>query len=190
MSSSVRHDSLKKVTAMPPTAFCRHWATDFCRSLFQRRSSRQQRTIEKQVRGGSLTTGSMSDSDYLVGVHAGSGSPTKCWSSDRFARVVDGLHKSAIKVVLIEGPADKEVTQAVVRRIPIALPRLHDVSLSSVVGVLSQCDSFLGNDSGLTRIAAALGLPTVAVFGPTDPAIWGTRRKNLVTLRRRAVAIA
>ncbi len=123
------------------------------------------------------------DADHLVAVHAGSGSPTKCWSSDRFARVVDGLQRNGIQVVLIEGPADREVSQAVASRISIPLPRLRDVSLVSVMGVLSQCDAFLGNDSGLTHVATALGLPTVAVFGPTDPAIWGLRRKNLVALR-------
>jgi ADP-heptose:LPS heptosyltransferase len=123
------------------------------------------------------------ETDHLVAVHAGSGSPTKCWSSERFARVADGLQKTGIRVVLIEGPADRTITQAVACRISIAPPRLRDVSLSSVVGVLSQCDAFLGNDSGLTHVAAALGLPTVAVFGPTDPAIWGSRRNNLIAIR-------
>ncbi len=121
--------------------------------------------------------------DHLIAVHAGSGSPTKCWSSERFARVIDGLHKSGLKVVLIEGPADTQSTEAVMKQSSSASPRLRDVTLVSVVGVLSQCNAFLGNDSGLTHVAAALGLPTVAVFGPTDPAIWGSRRKNLVALR-------
>ena len=121
--------------------------------------------------------------DLLVAVQAGSGSPTKCWPSDRFVRVVDGLHKNGIQVVLIEGPADAEATQGVAGGLSIPLPRLRDASLSSVVGVLSQCNAFLGNDSGLTHVATALGLPTVAVFGPTDPAIWGLRSQNLVALR-------
>ena len=123
------------------------------------------------------------DAHHLIAVHAGSGSLTKCWASERFSRVLDGLQKNGIKVVLIEGPADTVVTQAVSSQISSTVPRLRNVSLVNVVGVLSQCVAFLGNDSGLTHIATALGLPTVAVFGPTDPAIWGLRRKNLVALR-------
>jgi ADP-heptose:LPS heptosyltransferase len=123
------------------------------------------------------------DADQLVAVHAGSGSPTKCWSPDSFARVVDGLQRNGTQVVLIEGPADREATQSIASQIGIALPRLRDETLLNVVGVLSQCDAFLGNDSGLTHVATALGIPTIAVFGPTDPAIWGSRRNNLVPLR-------
>ena len=123
------------------------------------------------------------DADQLVAVHAGSGSPTKCWSPDSFARVVDGLQRNGAQVVLIEGPADREATQTIASQIGMALPRLRDATLLNVIGVLSQCDAFLGNDSGLTHVATVLGLPTVAVFGPTDPAIWGSRRNNLVPLR-------
>jgi ADP-heptose:LPS heptosyltransferase len=122
-------------------------------------------------------------SDRLVAVHAGSGSPTKCWAPDNYARVVEGLQRNGAQVVLIEGPADGEATEAVASQIGDAVPRLRRMTLLSVIGVLSQCDAFLGNDSGLTHVATALGLPSVAVFGPTDPAIWGSRRNNLVALR-------
>jgi lipopolysaccharide heptosyltransferase III len=123
------------------------------------------------------------DSAHLIAVHAGSGSAGKCWPSERFAVVIRAWLRGNLRVVLIEGPADGEVTQAVVSQVSMPLPRLRDPSLAKVMGVLSHCHAFFGNDSGVTHLAAALGLPAVAVFGPTDPRIWASRRENLVVLR-------
>jgi len=50
---------------------------------------------------------------------------------------------------------------------------VNGLSLSQVVALLSRCDVYLGNDSGITHLAAALGIETVAIFGPTDPVQWG-----------------
>jgi ADP-heptose:LPS heptosyltransferase len=44
--------------------------------------------------------------------------------------------------------------------------------LLEVAHHLQQCRCYLGNDSGITHLAAMLGVPTVAIFGPTDPKIW------------------
>ncbi|HEY3198023.1 MAG TPA: glycosyltransferase family 9 protein [Nitrospirales bacterium] len=130
-----------------------------------------------------LTHGIDPESEHIIAVHAGSGSVSKCWPSDRFAVVIRALLRHRIRVVLIQGPADEEMTQAVARQVPVSLPRLRNASLATVVGVLSICDGFLGNDSGITQLATASGMPTVAVFGPTDPRIWGYRHKRLVPLR-------
>jgi ADP-heptose:LPS heptosyltransferase len=49
---------------------------------------------------------------------------------------------------------------------------LTNAPLLEVARHLQQCMCYLGNDSGITHLAAMLGVPTVAIFGPTDPAIW------------------
>ena len=123
------------------------------------------------------------EADRVVAAHAGSGRLSKSWPSVHVAAVIQGLLEEGIKVVLIEGPADAEATRAVTAQVPSALPRLQAASLSLVLAVLGRCGGFLGNDSGVTQMATALGIPTVAVFGPTDPGIWGYRGKRLVALR-------
>jgi ADP-heptose:LPS heptosyltransferase len=123
------------------------------------------------------------ETDRVVAVHAGSGMLSKCWPAVHVAAVIHGLLEESLKVVLIEGPADAEATRAVAGQVPSALPRLQAASLSLVLAVIARCKGFLGNDSGITQMATALGLPTVAVFGPTDPGIWGYRGKRLVPLR-------
>jgi ADP-heptose:LPS heptosyltransferase len=47
-----------------------------------------------------------------------------------------------------------------------------EVALPALAGLLAECRGYIGNDSGVTHLAGALGLPTIAVFGPTDPAVW------------------
>jgi heptosyltransferase-3 len=123
------------------------------------------------------------ETDRVVAAHAGSGRLSKCWPPVHVAAVIQGLLEEGLKVVLIEGPADAEATRAVTGQVPSALPRLQAASLSLVLAVLGRCGGFLGNDSGVTQMATALGLPTVAVFGPTDPGIWGYRGKRLVAVR-------
>ena len=55
---------------------------------------------------------------------------------------------------------------------PEMLKLLTNAPLLEVARQLQQCRGYLGNDSGITHLAAMLAVPTIAIFGPTDPAIW------------------
>lgn len=52
------------------------------------------------------------------------------------------------------------------------LMTLRNAPLLDVARHLQHCDAYLGNDSGVTHLAALLGVPTVALFGPSDPVVW------------------
>ena len=52
------------------------------------------------------------------------------------------------------------------------LTTLLDAPLLEVAWHLQHCDAYLGNDSGITHLAVLLGVPTVALFGPSDPVVW------------------
>ena len=56
------------------------------------------------------------------------------------------------------------------------------MELKKVAALLSLCDVFLGNDSGLTHLAAAVGVETVALFGPTDPGEWAPRGRRVTVV--------
>jgi ADP-heptose:LPS heptosyltransferase len=60
---------------------------------------------------------------------------------------------------------------------------LAHLSLTEVVGLLSCADAFVGNDSGVTHLAAAMGLRTVALFCPTDPAVYRPLGPTVTVLR-------
>ncbi|MFH0789970.1 MAG: glycosyltransferase family 9 protein [Pseudomonadota bacterium] len=61
-------------------------------------------------------------------------------------------------------------------------PILKKSALPILAGVLSHCVGYLGNDSGVSHLAAALGVPTVNLFGPTDPAYWAPQGKDVTIL--------
>jgi heptosyltransferase II len=105
-----------------------------------------------------------------VGAGASYGS-AKCWPPERFALVADRLTAEFDADVILFGTvAEKPVTAAIasaMKHPPIDLA--GKTAIAEVPALLSQCHLFIGNDSGAMHVAAAVGLPVVAVFGPTDP---------------------
>ena len=108
-----------------------------------------------------------------LAVHPGSGSPAKNWPADRFAAVVHALHRCGASVVLIEGPADAEAAATFRTAIgDMPFVELRSQPLPVLAAALSLCWRYVGNDSGISHLAAAVGLAGVAVFGPSSPDHW------------------
>jgi heptosyltransferase III len=107
--------------------------------------------------------------ERFVAVHPGSGSPSKNWPAERFASLLDVLASSG-RWLLVEGPADVESAAPLARRPGAVLARGLDPRVLGAV--LSRAGLFVGHDSGVSHLAAAWGAPTLALFGPTDPAVW------------------
>ena len=105
-----------------------------------------------------------------VGAGASYGS-AKCWPPDRFAKMLNALlSKTDADVILFGTPSELPVSTAITAELQHAPINLTGkTSIADLPALLSQCHLFLGNDSGAMHVAAAVGLPVVAVFGPTDP---------------------
>ncbi len=105
-----------------------------------------------------------------LGAGASYGS-AKCWPPSRFAELANRLQaESGADVILFGTAAEAAVTRAIsaeLRRPPINLT--EKTSIADLPALLSRCHLFIGNDSGAMHVAAGVGLPVVAVFGPTDP---------------------
>jgi heptosyltransferase-2 len=105
-----------------------------------------------------------------IGAGASYGS-AKCWPPERFAYVAERLKAQFdVDVILFGTAAETQVTSAIggaMKHPPIDLA--GKTAIADLPGLLSQCHLFVGNDSGAMHVAAAVGLPVVAVFGPTDP---------------------
>ncbi|MGZ8393276.1 MAG: glycosyltransferase family 9 protein [Nitrospira sp.] len=108
----------------------------------------------------------------LVVIHPGSGSIHKCMEASCFAPVIAWLDREKAFPVLLEGPSDGECVARVRRVLRVSVPVIRDRELSSSAAVLSHADIYLGHDSGMTHLAAALSIPTIACFGPTSPRRW------------------
>jgi len=111
-----------------------------------------------------------------IAIHPGSGGLSKCWPAERFRALIECLVERGCMPIVTFGPAD----DAVRRRI---LPRISDRDvlivenrpLFDMAVLYGRCRAMIGNDSGMTHLAAATGTPVIGLFGPTDPAVWGPR---------------
>lgn len=109
----------------------------------------------------------------LVVLHPGSGGQNKCWHLENYLNVARTLRAAEIEAVFLLGPAEAErLGNKEKLQLRSAARCVTDLALTQVVGLLSCADAFVGNDSGVTHLAAGIGLRTVALFGPTDPALY------------------
>ena len=118
-----------------------------------------------------------------VAVHPGSGSPAKNWPVARYLDILRRLRERGRETVAVIGEADVAEAAALAREMP-EVPVLAGLALTELAETLAECDSFLGNDSGVTHLAAAVGLPVVALFGPSDPETWAPRGRGGVKVVR------
>lgn len=125
----------------------------------------------------------------LALVHPGSGSRHKCVKPAVLLPVLDGLEGQGLEPVLLEGPADHEMVERLLKQ-RAAPPVLRGLSVRLLAGLLSHADLFLGHDSGVTHLAALVGTPTVALFGPTDPARWAPRGPTVTVIQEKPCSCA
>ncbi len=122
-----------------------------------------------------LRNAGVRDGHPVVVVHPGSGSRHKCCRPAVLARIVDFLAADAKVPILIEGPADEDMVRVVCKHVSKPPKVVRNLDLLTVAGILAQAVLYIGHDSGITHLAAALGTPTVALFGPTDRQRWAPR---------------
>ncbi len=106
-------------------------------------------------------------------IQPGSGSRVKCWPTDRFIRLIRELQLRWWGVVILLGPVEQERFEpATLTSFRMEAPVIENRPLNELAGLVAAADCFVGNDSGVTHLAAAVGTPTLAIFGPTDPKRW------------------
>jgi ADP-heptose:LPS heptosyltransferase len=121
----------------------------------------------------------------LVVLHPGSGSAAKRWPLARFAELIETVAGQArVRCVAVAGYAEAGLAAELRARSRRAQPLLAEQwPLLPTAALIAHAAVFIGNDSGLTHLAAALGRPTVAIFGPTDPEVWGPRGPRVTIVR-------
>jgi heptosyltransferase-2 len=140
------------------------------------------------VAGASAFLNGLKPETRLVAIHPGSGSESKNWPKEKWSelgrRICAGFPGTVL--LLIEGEADQapaEFLAAEWKDLPHA--RARWLPLPILAALLREAHVFLGHDSGITHLAAAArrDLPVVALFGPTDPAVWAPPRAGVHALR-------
>ena len=109
-------------------------------------------------------------------VHPGSGGKRKIWPLQRWWDTLQWLRREYPNpLILVLGPADECLEDLAKAAAILGIGLLRGVSLERLAAFLAGSRLFIGNDSGVTHLAAALGTPTVAVFGSASPAVWAPR---------------
>lgn len=118
-----------------------------------------------------------------VAIHPGSGGAHKIWPLERYlelAKHIESAH--GIPVLWLLGEADHELARQLATQVP-EHQRIENRPLPELARVLAGCRLFVGNDSGIAHLAAAVGTPVVVLFGPTDPAQWAPRGPRVQVVR-------
>jgi len=121
----------------------------------------------------------------ILAVHPGSGGIRKVWPLSRWGVLLHRLREERnVWPFLILGPADEKIAPLIhALAASLGIPVVQDLELPGLAALLSLCDLYVGNDSGATHLAAAMGTPVVGVFGPTDPEVWAPRGDHVRVFR-------
>jgi hypothetical protein len=121
-----------------------------------------------------------SEQDFLVAIHPGAGSKTKRWPLERFIELARRLAvQEKKKLLVIEGPAEPGRGRQIAQALSMTEVFFSEAApLDLLAAIIEQCHFFIGNDSGLTHLAAALDVPCLAIFGPTAPGHWAPLGPN------------
>ncbi len=127
--------------------------------------------------------------DSLAALHPGAlNMAAKRWPPERWAEVADRLQRETpSRILLVGSAAERPLVETVRGHMATEAVALGGrTTLPELVALLARCDLFLGCDSGPLHVASALGLPSVSVYGPTDPDITGPLGPHARVLRSRA----
>lgn len=132
----------------------------------------------------------LTDLDLAPGfwaLHPGAGKVQNIWPADRFAEIIGRARADGHKILILHGPADAEPLARLRDLLGEEMGSGIEVAPACPVGVgaalLQMADRFLCNDTGVMHIAGALRVPTVTLFGPTDPALWKPPAPEVVVVR-------
>ena len=108
------------------------------------------------------------DRQPVIALHPGSGSEKKNWSEANWRELIQKL--SGSRLLLVGGEAEEGRLERLAEAAPCELA--HSLPLAELAARLSTCSLFIGHDSGISHLAAAVGTPTVVLWGDTAEAVW------------------
>lgn len=109
-------------------------------------------------------------------IHPGSGgySLARRWDASRFAALADKLHQRYQAQIILVGSANDGVVDVKTSMSFTPLDLSGKTTLTELAGIIQSADLFIGADSGIMHLAASVGTPLVAIFGPSNADAWGT----------------
>lgn len=120
-----------------------------------------------------------------LALHPGSGSELKNWPQERWAELLEWLvNETRFRLLIVGGEAEGERLQSLAAALPPARMRVaQNQPLAELAARLASCSGFIGHDSGISHLAAALGLPGLLLWGDTAEEVWRPPSQRMVLVR-------
>lgn len=122
--------------------------------------------------GGTGRVSEWRDRGRYALLHPGTAFHTKQWAPENYAATAEFLARQGLKIVAIGTPGESSILEAVRERSSVPIETFTDLSLPEIIALARESRVFVGNDSGIAHIAAAVGTPTIVVFGSSNRAHW------------------
>lgn len=122
----------------------------------------------------------------LVGMQPFTANPPRAWHGDNFVETANALSRDrGARILVFGGPRDRDQADAMSGRIaPPPILAVGTTTLRETMALLSRCALLVCNDSGIMHLAAALGTPLIALFGPQSPVKFGPWGRNCEVIYR------
>ncbi len=179
--TTLRRAGITRIHAQAPFPGGTEHVVDYHLSLFPQAPRTDE--LRRPSFAAENTGGAPSPGSGPVAVHSGSGSARKNWPLKRFHEVAGRMGDDGHEVLWLVGPAEAVDNARAGAGTPVR------VGLESLVRLLRRCRLYIGNDAGVTHLAAAAGCPTLALFGPSDPRVWAPRGPAVRILRSKTRAM-
>lgn len=105
-------------------------------------------------------------------LHPATAFGTKQWPTENFARTAEFLSEKGLKIIAIASKNENKVLDELERESKVPITTFDDLTLPEITALASKAKVFVGNDSGIAHIAAAVGTPSVVVFGSSNRNHW------------------
>ncbi len=192
LAETLRNTGARSVIVSSPFSSglkARHQSDRFCESLAGspiRAKKHKPLQVSQQIQMHGrhiLQQAGIQTDQALVVIHPGSGSPRKSVGFSTMASMIAEYQQEGFTSMVIEGPADCDAVRRLMEETTAPKTVIRDLSLPVLAGVLSHAKMFVGHDSGVTHLAALLGIPTIAIFGPTDPERWAPLGSHVTVIK-------
>lgn len=130
---------------------------------------------ERDIETGNelLKANGLDPAGKIVVIHPGSGGKEKCWHLENFCDLGTSLQENEVQVLFVLGPAEEErFDEKAKLAISSAGKCVSGLGLEDIMRIVARADCFVGNDSGITHLASAVGTDTLAVFGNTNSTMY------------------
>jgi ADP-heptose:LPS heptosyltransferase len=170
LNDNLKRFGVKILIAASPMVAGRHAVDHFIEPL-------QALAIYEDIAIPMLRFPNVAPKEPWVAIHPGSGGKQKCWPIQNFIELAGQIRRETeFEPVIITGEAEREYIKSLDDHVQ-TFRRIHNLSLVELAGQLTGASCYIGNDGGVTHLAAALGVPTIALFGPSNPDLWSPRGK-------------